>query len=1292
MPWALVPASGDAGERHGQRIDVPIDQPRVLGRWDVGSAMGMSEAHEELIAVGREQFQLERVEELGDQLRLTSRGRNGTAVRQPGMEWEICRTDEIILVRHGYQIAFDQKLQPSTIFTLTHTDAGSQQQEQEQEQEAAMAGASMRVLSLEARIEDDEDDEAVISQQSLVEQQIRPPADPQSMDPEDAQRSQGVFTTGMLEAQVGLLSGPSCSHPEADMLEADAAAIAQEMDTIIEAHRKRQRRSMLAELPFELRFALLALQDDLAASEGHGRFDPEDLSPETMRSLKTEFESGGFPRVLARQLDGVLADLPADMSTKLAVAEPVEGSGQTLGFEVTCDGQSGQMTRRWPRPRLETRADRVIGTLGGGFLLRVHLTSPPSRNKASASRCHTCGSTDHWARDCPSRGGTVDAHGIHQARLERDAEEREEQRAHERKQLELLKGGLSVCDRHYEFLGFKDAGDTKEQLWFWATDGPAADVAAGSSWLPVEQALARLAPFEACATVPKMAARIELAFSGTTPFFHECTPFRVWRSPRETQAGSWTSIEDLAASDEFRRVRAAEEAAGGIDAGTIHVVELDDIFGAPAPSAASQQSAAAVGAPNLMTDGGGCISHDLAKQIADECDVPLVSQVRLWYHGSVAKGTLTTSAALPRRTIVVRSSQIKVDGGGGADGGGAGRCALELVRVQGPKPSSVQTGPFLVPLLEHVAPAVVGELKRMQRLEAESTRTSERLVASGRPLSEAASDALLRMFELLPERPSDPQGAVQTAQMFLAGMDTSDEHLRNKVLDLLRSQLNELAKGRVPIPKDAVGIGGANLMAVPDPSETLPEGTVCVLIGGEPQMRERALLYKPPGIHPGDVRTVRAVPPTQELLRHLDFGSVGGSMSGKTGLIISTRGSRSLADMIAGSDMDGDVFQVVFNQDLLSHWPATDAAPWEPPPGEASSSLTAPPPRRPNEMEFSERQDRVAAHFFVARASKVRMREIATKWKAWADKEGSGSRQAKQLSGLYMLALDGAKTGKEAKIPWELRSLQLPRHLHKTAKARVESQAHTQRGERGGGERKSALLQLWQAITCDESTLPPACTGQPLHLDEELQYVHKYDRRGVKETKPFLPEPQRQNLRDKWERHWAQYARQMEDRRNKSTSDGWYGYMRELQPFREHFLSGRNPNDPTDELRAEAGVLYEVVYTSRAGRTCGRCASCLAQSRSRRSYTFVWNVCGDVLLDLKVQNRLRKSNNGRAPLAVDQAILARRLRLRKRAAAALQQEEEALYGLDDHDEPADLAPIHGHGFASPAHLRRDPET
>ena len=67
-------------------------------------------------------------------------------------------------------------------------------------------------------------------------------------------------------------------------------------------------------------------------------------------------------------------------------------------------------------------------------------------------------------------------------------------------------------------------------------------------------------------------------------------------------------------------------------------------------------------------------------------------------------------------------------------------------------------------------------------------------------------------------------------------------------------------------------------------------------------------MYKPPGLHPGDVHALEAT-----WIKELD-AYVG---TGTYGIIFSTKGARSITDEMAGSDLDGDQYWISWNPEVF---------------------------------------------------------------------------------------------------------------------------------------------------------------------------------------------------------------------------------------------------------------------------------------------------------------------------------------------------------------------------------------
>eukprot|EP00966_Prymnesium_polylepis_P015858 366377-Prymnesium_polylepis.1 len=244
---------------------------------------------------------------------------------------------------------------------------------------------------------------------------------------------------------------------------------------------------------------------------------------------------------------------------------------------------------------------------------------------------------------------------------------------------DALARGLVVCGRRFEFFAAK--GDQKMadiRVHFVAVvRAPACPLHTREltprPWRTASEARCLLAAFDELTTVEKLLKRLELMFSST----HQ-------------------ALRDVAFSVDRRRGALAPADFATLQAsppGHARVYVCDDLVGILPDG---RPSLDADGEPRLMSDGAGFISLDLAQVIpavvggrlmsdADHGDIsaPLITQMRFWLEGLLAKGTLLTCSTLPSGVIVLRGgSMVKVDdgeegavgqGGAAALGGAAGR-------------------------------------------------------------------------------------------------------------------------------------------------------------------------------------------------------------------------------------------------------------------------------------------------------------------------------------------------------------------------------------------------------------------------------------------------------------------------------------------------------------------------------------------------------------------------------------------------------------------------------------------
>ena len=185
-----------------------------------------------------------------------------------------------------------------------------------------------------------------------------------------------------------------------------------------------------------------------------------------------------------------------------------------------------------------------------------------------------------------------------------------------------------------------------------------------------------------------------------------------------------------------------------------------------------------------------------------------------------------------------------------------------------------------MPLLEHKGTRAGGGRNRMVDL------LLSLQAAHARRVYELLSDTLSgpRLRNLLHELGlSDGQGGGASAgDMLLAGFHPRTEpHLRKKVGAVVRHALERIASGRFPVPMALA------LMGVPDWTGTVQAGEVVIIEEGK-FFEEDVLLYRNPGTHVGDVRKVRAVLPTPQLLAMV--GGVHPDLM--NGIFFSIRGER----------------------------------------------------------------------------------------------------------------------------------------------------------------------------------------------------------------------------------------------------------------------------------------------------------------------------------------------------------------------------------------------------------------
>ncbi|GAQ80334.1 RNA-dependent RNA polymerase [Klebsormidium nitens] len=567
----------------------------------------------------------------------------------------------------------------------------------------------------------------------------------------------------------------------------------------------------------------------------------------------------------------------------------------------------------------------------------------------------------------------------------------------------VLRDSLTICARTYAFLLPKDATNRDVRILFLALSSDAAtDARAGfSPYDSIDDARARVAHFHTCAN----AAR----------------------------GCSW-------------QIQA-------------HLLTLF--------SRRSQDSRGAALADELIhTDGNVFISEDLAKLvpagISQGClpkeksghDIPLVIQFRLFHEGEAFKGTVTLNRLLPPNTLVLPGSCRKVARDHAwAEALPRALSSFEVCQSSQEPSGEARLNQQLILLLWHGGVPTETFMRLLDdALEALLTSCTD-VAAAYKVANSFGSD----------DRPK--QQALDALIMLTSGFDMHELRLRSIVRTLQKERFVELSRGRIPVKRTY-----SNLMGIADPTGQLaPDEVMVILLSAfddlvglvrsrerlEDELRlpgnfpisagrsavltsEKVLLFRQPGLHPGDIRVfkIQKVP---------------------------ANGPRSAADMMAGGDLDGDPYWVCFNEELCAPFQPSDPMERLQPSGVRPEPL----PNSADELNAKLREHFLTCAFAIQGAIGGAQRN----WLAHADwgsqderpirGGGPGSATCLALNEIYCRALDAGKSGEKVSVPPELLASHYPSYMEKGKETR----------ERGGNltafteyESKSVLGRIYQRV------------------------------------------------------------------------------------------------------------------------------------------------------------------------------------------------------------------------------------
>ena len=252
-------------------------------------------------------------------------------------------------------------------------------------------------------------------------------------------------------------------------------------------------------------------------------------------------------------------------------------------------------------------------------------------------------------------------------------------------------------------------------------------------------------------------------------------------------------------------------------------------------------------------------------------------------------------------------------------------------------------------------------------------------------------------------------------------MEVIDEKFWIGVLQGIYRLRTRYLRTKTNIPLD-INTQGCLIMGVPDPYNILEEGEVFVQLkngNNAPRVLEgRILVFRNPCLHPGDCPTVKGV--REIRLMHL-FNVI----------VFPTKGSRSLPATCSGGDLDGDLYGVIWDKNLippqnLGYYPPCDY-----------EELARPTTPQDEETNIDVNSQLNLAKFFTQFMANDCLGRIATKHLSVSDQLEKGARDplAIQLAKAQSQAVDYPKTGIIPLVPEKtIKMTEFPDFMEKNLK------------------------------------------------------------------------------------------------------------------------------------------------------------------------------------------------------------------------------------------------------------------
>ncbi|KIM33801.1 hypothetical protein M408DRAFT_18806 [Serendipita vermifera MAFF 305830] len=456
----------------------------------------------------------------------------------------------------------------------------------------------------------------------------------------------------------------------------------------------------------------------------------------------------------------------------------------------------------------------------------------------------------------------------------------------------LLKEGINIAGRYFEFLGYSNSGLREHSVWFvtpiWKEMG------LESTWITAEDIRNGIADFSMDA---------DLDTSTYSPVEDEGEPESIFFGDASVISRIKEGEKELKFSPSKLGARLAQAFTTTEPAIELRLDEIEFIDDIKVKNPIS-------GKPTEFTDGYGCLSCELANDVwkvlnahshSQELPIPAPSAYQIRLGG--AKGVLGINPDLEGRKVVLHKSMVKFLS---QDGG------LHIA-TRFDHPLNLYLNRPLIAILEHLGVAI----DWFSRLQAKAISEANETLLS---ISDEASEFLTtrhlgRQYGFPFIMRGLTKYGVTRALLEDAPHPMLDFFLCSLSVAIVHIDRELKYKARIPVPSGLSLVGGADVhqeldewcvyICTQKTDETKHKYFPEMLTQVDEKGRPFGYVYvtRSPSIHPGDVQRFKAMHPPRSspYWKHPMVNCI----------IFSCKGGRPPASMLGGGDLDGDIFQII---------------------------------------------------------------------------------------------------------------------------------------------------------------------------------------------------------------------------------------------------------------------------------------------------------------------------------------------------------------------------------------------